>query len=433
MNNLPTEILVCIAETSDSLPELLVYRNISKRFRHVVDKNCKRLAFELGCHHIESFYDALLVIRLKRIPLESCCHYDLTTGDYSFHPSKDFFDTVMQGTDVPSDCPKIPFMSWYEEVAAVMDLYLLALAWFSTTTCDGGPNSTRILEGGEGLRELGVKCAVIKAYVRSFFRICVFTSVYGPRIYVEPIATIVAQFEGSTELYWGILDQEVQKMAVQHPIFTAYMQRSPNELSYALFNGFFEWLYEQPKPDRRFHGIDLDDENDDDNWSAMSKNGPERQQVALMQLWKIYNRMDDRKKGVKPTPAHHVASRFNPMYPELLYPVYAYRLRLRLSAWSEPLDIIEDWANSLDESLVLHQLKSTKIEREGTYQGCVLEKSVLELSDDFENFDLFEKVLKAELKNRFGLQYTVDDGGELPDHAADVLNPLYELDDWSSD
>jgi hypothetical protein len=434
MDDLPVEILLCIAETSSSLPELLVYRNISKRFRHVVDKNCKPLAFELGCHHIESFYDALLVIRLKRIPLESCCHYDLAAGDYSFYPSKDFFDTVMQGTEVPSGCPNIPFMSWYEEVAAVMDLYLLALAWFSTITCGGGPNSTDILEGSDGLRETGARSEVIEAYVRSFFRISVLTSVYGPRIYAEPIATVLAQFEGSRETDWRILEKEVRKMAVQHPMLTAYTQRSPDKPSYTLFNGFFEWLYAQPRPDRRYHGLDLDDpDDDDDNWSVMSKNGPERQQVALMQLWKIYERMCDRNKGVEPTPAHHVASRSNPMYPELSHPSYAYRLPLRLSAWSEPLNIIEDWAHSLDNSLVLHKLKSSKIENEGMYQGGVLEHSVLGFLDDLWRFDLFENVLQAELKNRFGLKYAVDDGGELPDLASDILNPLYELEDWNSD
>jgi hypothetical protein len=49
--------------------DLLTYRTISRSFQTLVDDKCKSLAFQLARWHVNAFDDALLAMRLKRIPL----------------------------------------------------------------------------------------------------------------------------------------------------------------------------------------------------------------------------------------------------------------------------------------------------------------------------------------------------------------------------
>lgn len=150
MDKLPAELLFSIVEASSTFPELLTYRSINRKFRSVVIKSGKNLAFNLlRSKHMIAFDDALLAIRLMRIPREACCHYDPTKGDYSFYPSADSFQAVKNGAETPPGFPSVPAASWYEEAVAAVDLYLLVLAWMSTTTCDTSHvDGQRLFAGG---------------------------------------------------------------------------------------------------------------------------------------------------------------------------------------------------------------------------------------------------------------------------------------------
>jgi hypothetical protein len=393
MEKLPTETVLQIIETSDFLPELLKYRTISRSFRQLVDDKCKPLAFRLGRQHVQAFDDALLAIRLKRIPLASCCHYDLQRGDYSFYPSKEFLQAVMEGRTVPPGCPNIPPATWYEEVEAVMDLYLLALAWMSTTKYDDGINGAMLWPGGVDLPEVDTEGEwprpMTEAYFRSTFRIFAFTSLYGPRIFAEPVSAVLAIAVAQD----AHLDEPqkyhlIQQETGRYPSLTLCREETQEDVTlYSIFEGFFGWLYAQSEPrdvlplPRSYY-----DEEDSDWDMTLRFTEEERQQVALVQLIKIYDIMCDRACGTEPDPNQHVAFLFNPICPHLSEVVTVYRPRLPFDAWAHPQEIINAWAESDTPSLVL-QFVATPDYR-------------IRLDHDF-----FTDILLAQLKNRFRLEH----------------------------
>jgi hypothetical protein len=390
MESLPTEILLQIIESSESIPELLKYRNISRNFRNLIGDKCKHRAFELGRQHIQAFDDALLAIRLKRIPFESCCYYDLQSKEY-FNPTKDFLQAVMGGTEVPPGCPTIPAASWFEEIEAVVDLYLLALAWMSTTTGDGGINSSEIWPGGIDLRDVDVEGErpkpMTEAYLRSIFRILAVTALYGPRVIAEPVSvvsTIVAQdadMDGEQKLC--VRRQESKR----YPIFTLRLGKTLDDTAHSIFDGFFRWLYAQSEP-RDVLSLPSSFHNEEDpvrSWD-LTFTEEERQQVALVQLMKLYDIMYDRNLWTDPDPNQHVASLFYPMYHNLTHAVTVYRPRLQISAWAEPQEIINAWAKSETASLVT-QLVAEPIDR-------------IRLGGS-----VFSDALDGQLRNKFRLTY----------------------------
>ena len=433
MDSLPAEILLCIAECSTTLPELLKYRRISRRFKQVVDTKCKPHALYLLRRKSIPIEvdDALLAIRLKRIPWESCCHYDHARGDYSFYPSKDFFEAVLNETEVPPGCPSIPAATWLQEVEAVMDLYLLVLAYMST----GQHCSLNIQQhylGGYYLEQIDSPYEWPKpqteAMIRSHFRLFVFTTVYAPRVFVEPLASISAIMDNTpipdvtaiTEHRVALLMEEMAK----YPVFQKLQLPLEDRTTHPLLDGFFEWLYAQPEP-REFlvlpDGFQDPASGHPGDRLIRTFPGEERHQVALMQLWKIHQIMDDRECGNEPTPEYHVASQFNPIQPGLTDPATAYRRPLQISIWSEPQLIIESWTEDTACSVVLEVPGETRKDH--------IKRFVLLKMNYSGGFNAFSRVFETELKNRFGLRYVPQEVTSL-DIDYGVLDPRPELEEW---
>jgi hypothetical protein len=424
MEKLSAEILLLIIETSESVPELLTYRNISRSFRILVDDKCKRLAFRLGRQHIHAFDDALLAVRLKRIPWESCCHYDLQRGDYSFFPSRDFLQAVMEGREVPPGCPTVPPATWYGEMVAVMDLYLLTLAWMSTSLLTNGVNDSVLWPGGVEIPEVDLEGVrpkpLTEAYLRSTFRIFAFTSLYGPRVIAEPVSAVSALALSST-VDTVLSDTQEQHAQLQekidrYPLLSTLwdMNQNPRDPAlYPIFDGFFGWLYAQSEPRNHVTLYLPESYYDADNPEnkPLTLTEDERQQLALVQLLKLYDIMHNRKFGVEPNLEYHVASSHNPMYTHLDHAVTVYRPRLQqLSAWSEPQSIINEWADSENASLVLQRVAA---------------------SDDniYPDMCVFSTVMEAQLKHRFGLRHQTP-RLDLTGIDYGVLDPSSELEDW---
>ena len=433
MDNLPAEILLCIAECSTTLPELLKYRRISRRFKQVVDDNCKPHAFYL-LHQRPcpvAVDDALLAIRLKRIPWESCCHYDHVRGDYSFYPSKDFFEAVQNETEVPPGCPSIPAATWFQEVEAVMDLYLLVLAYMSTGKhCH--LNFQQTYPGGYDLDQIDSPDEWPKpqteAIIRSHFRLFVFTTVYAPRVFVEPLANISAIINNTSTPKWSTTHQHWISLSMQgtakYPVFEMFGLPLEERTTDPLFDGFFEWLYAQSEP-REFLVLPdgfQDPAGDHPNDRLVRTfPGEERHQVALMQLWKVHKIMDDRNCDNKPARGYHIASQFNPIQPGLTDQATVYRQPLQISIWSEPQLIINNWTEGDDFSLVLEVPKGTRNDHINRFvqleMGC---------SGEYNSFD---RIFGTELKNRFGLEYIPQKASFL-DIDYGVLDPRPELKEW---
>jgi len=133
---------------------------------------------------------------------------------------------VLNETEVPPGCPSIPAATWFQEVEAVVDLYLLALAYMSTgkhcllnvqRTYSGGYDLDQIDSADESPKPQ------TEAMIRSHFRLFVFTTVYAPRVFVEPLATISATINNTstpkyvtTHQHW--ISLSMQGMA-KYPVF----------------------------------------------------------------------------------------------------------------------------------------------------------------------------------------------------------------------
>jgi hypothetical protein len=422
MEKLSAEILLLIIETSESVPELLTYRNISQSFRTLVDDQCKRLAFRLGRRHIHAFDDALLAVRLKRIPWESCCHDHLQRSDYSFYPSRDFLQAVMEGREVPPGCPTIPPATWYREMVAVMNLYLLTLAWMSTSIITEGVNDSDLWPGGVEIPDVDLEGEwpkpLTEAYIRSTFRIFAFTSLYGPRLIAEPVSAasaLVTSLPAENPLahvhkQYELMQEEIDR----YPVLSTLLDtnRDPRHPAlYPIFDGFFEWLYAQSEPRNRLPLPRSYHDEDNPDSKTLTFTEDERQQVALVQLLKLYDIMHHRKFGVEPNLDYHVATSSNPMYTHLNHAVTVYRPRLqRLSAWSEPQSIINEWTDSENASLVLQRVAAPK-------------------DDIYSDICIFSIVMEAQLKHRFGLRHE-DERLDLAGIDYGVLDPRSELHDW---
>ena len=108
----------------------------------------------------------------------------------------------MEDKPNPQGSPSIPPISWIDEIAAVMDLYLLALAWESTEA-DGNHAINRFstfTHGTEITEYMGDRAPkFFEAYLRSFYRICVFRALFGPRIFTKPVLDAMERFGKPTQ------------------------------------------------------------------------------------------------------------------------------------------------------------------------------------------------------------------------------------------
>lgn len=77
MDDLAPEILVSISEPTRPLEGLLTLRNVSHHWRAITDQHCASTTFVLACRHFDAFDDALLPIRIQRIPSVSACRFNL--------------------------------------------------------------------------------------------------------------------------------------------------------------------------------------------------------------------------------------------------------------------------------------------------------------------------------------------------------------------
>ena len=113
----------------------------------------------------------------------------------------------------------------------------------STCRDPGGVDLPDVDPEYEGLKPL------TNTYIRSFFRVFVFSAVYGPRVFTEPVSTVAVMLGG--RLKQGDPDQEqvVFTKLEKYPVFEKYRPLTPDGTRLPLFDGFFEWLYAQDEPD----------------------------------------------------------------------------------------------------------------------------------------------------------------------------------------
>lgn len=126
-----------------------------------------------------------------------------------------------------------------------MDLYLLALAFHSTTE-DG------INHAGHGV--CGIWCdetidermrehtsQYIETYLQSFYRMCVVGAVFGHGLFAQPIITVMEK-STSHEDYWEAIRNETNKYPLNRQIYNADARDtfSWEGSERVLFEGFFE-------------------------------------------------------------------------------------------------------------------------------------------------------------------------------------------------
>jgi hypothetical protein len=341
MDDLPPEMLLCIFENIDYLPDLLAVRLLARRFRDTVDRYCAQIGFAIARIHFDAFDDAILAIRLQRIPFEECCHYDLNRQSYSFIPTQEFLQIVMEDRPVPEYFPAVPRKCWIEECAAVMKLYLLALAWASTTY-NGTNDAGASLAGTEIVEYMRDRAPqYIEAYLRSFYRICIFGSTFGRGVFALPVLNAVEKF-GTLQANISYERDGVNEHVLQEMRrFPIYQETGED----ALFQGFFGWLYAQPYPGHK----NLEDECKERFFSD-----EERNLVALLQFWKVVQQMTVRNTGKEPSNTHHVrAVSYDTHLDFAMFPEIVYRPELRISCWSEPQAIIDHWTEDLEVSSIV--------------------------------------------------------------------------------
>lgn len=424
METLRPELLACICEHLDTLPDLLALRAVDRRFRDVVDRFGEQPGYRFCRSRILAFDDALLAVRLARIPCSSRPHFLIERKEYSFIPTQEFFQAVMQGRPVPEGCPPVPPVTWIEELAAVTDLYLLALAWQSTS--ERGINQGNfVLMTGTWVPDLGsLADTYTEAFVRSFFRIQVFTSIFGPRIFAEPVLSSIETFASllsDISIDTDVIPDEILKSLRRFPM---YASGDLYDAATAIvpFRGFFEWLYTQPQPTNLdfCQQVDASDGNrPPPSYLSESK----RQQVALLQLLKMslhleYRMLNQRLEGT-PSDEAHTRALYNPMYaPQELFPIVVYRPKLPISCFSIPRAIISVWAEAQDTPSIV-------VECHHSPWSSIVATHACRTKRDGEGPIPFFGALEAELFLRFGKKFEEERVDFLPRDGG-LLWPLGE-------
>ncbi|KAF2280021.1 uncharacterized protein EI97DRAFT_439110 [Westerdykella ornata] len=395
MEKLPVELLVRIFKHLHSLRNLLTLRGVARAFHDIADEYCTELLSSVGGAELHGFDDALLAIRLARIPYDSCCYYNKEREAYSFIPSAAFLHAVQKGKPVPPGCPVVPNMHWVQECAAVMDLYLTALAWTSTAM-DTVNDAGMFVQGTSGTSNMTTYGPhLLEAYLRSFYRVHIFYTLFGPRVFAEPVLHAVARFGMTMGDNWYDIDDEAEiEEEVLEEMRRVPIWREPAAV-HAVFDGFFEWLYAQNQPTNTIVRLNGRPPTIRHPFRICSET--DRQILALLQFWKVCLQMHNRKLGKTPSEVHVDAgvSSYNWSLPHRVY-----RLPLRLSQWSNPQLIIDSWALPDIHSLVLenkyHVSASTAI-----YRAC----------GGSDGMDPLESRFHQELKTRFSMEYNCDAAG----------------------
>jgi hypothetical protein len=431
MDALTPELVACICNSVDSLPDLVALRGTGRRYRDIVDRFGKKTSYDFCRAHIPAFDDALLAVRIARIPIEDCCHYIPSRNEYSFITSQKFFQAVMEGRPVPQGCPSVPSVAWIKELAAVMDIYLLSLAWQSTSEV-GQACINSIGYGGSliaGTEITGVLSTLaheyVEAFVRSFFRVQTLTSCFGPRIFAEPISDALGEFgellseiDVDTDIAPEVVLDYMRKFPMYRRTvdYTEIHRSDQNPL-----RGFFEWLY------RQVHPSNVDFSGRMSRWTKDTErylSEDQRRQVGLLQLVKVSELMSERMpdhytNGINPGEAH-VKALHNPTYgPMELLPVIGFRPKLTVSCWSNPLTIIHNWARQKDIASIVVEKQCNEWGPKIAYDvgGCG------PLGDLEEETVPFFRVLEVELASKFGLTYFEERIDSLPDDGG-LLYPL---------
>ncbi|KAF2276852.1 uncharacterized protein EI97DRAFT_433081 [Westerdykella ornata] len=430
MDELPTELIANICDHFDSPRELLAFRAVARRYRDIVE-SCTNVRLRLCRAYFPAFDDALLAIRLQRIPIDSRCHFSLSQNRYSFIPTQDYFQAVMEGRPVPPcdihSCPLPPSAPWYEELEAVMDLYLLALAFHATA--ENGIN--HIIHGMPGI-QCGItihECMTefapqyIETYLRSFYRMCAFGSVFGQGLFAQPVINALEKMPPQEGEHSPDIWEDFQEETRQYPLYRqAYNNFGNDDFSWEyserlLFKGFFDWLYSQPEPSNLDPSLPVHPPQVIPQRLFTDK---ERKVLALLQLWKVTYWSYERGKGETPDTEGYVKALFNDtLWPSGRLPKTIYRPTLKKSRWSEPLKIIRiinHWAEAKDmASTVVEPHSNTWVQR------------AVDTGMDYELFLCpWDTVLSVELKHRFRVKF-IDrvDFMFRPDFG--LLNPLDEV------
>lgn len=126
----------------------------------------------------------------------------------------------MEGRPVPENCPAVSLALWQKEITAVLDLYLLALAWTSTIGQGFNSPGTGVFTEGldilEYLKDQGPE--YLQNYLRGFCRVSIFISSLG-QAFAEPVLGALEGYVPSTEPWhvdfedlWDDSDQPKQIM-----------------------------------------------------------------------------------------------------------------------------------------------------------------------------------------------------------------------------
>lgn len=215
----------------------------------------------------------------------------------------------------------------------------------------------------------------------------------------------------------NLLQKELEKF----PVFASLRGFRFDQTRHPLFDGFFEWLYAQPEPG---NVLALPERYQNPNMQEIGVPPNKlyaddaRNPLALMQLLKIYETMQDRRYGTEPVKGFHVACRVSPVYSLLTRPSNVSRLPLQVSVWSDPQTVVNGWAESKNSSIVLEVPQAET----GIYSGDIGEV----IREWEKRGDPFWDILLAELWNRFGFEYENERMDILgPDYG--ILDPRYEL------
>ena len=152
-------------------------------------------------------------MRLKRIPREQRCRYDAQARKYINQLTKAWlFDLERKW--------KQAGVSWRTEMKEALDQYLFALA-FLLTSYSGGINTSLFYDEGIDFTDIE-----INHYLRGFYRLAIFTELFGPGVFSEPVLYAIDRvgktYTGENPRHWYADDVEGEVVALiqELPIYS---------------------------------------------------------------------------------------------------------------------------------------------------------------------------------------------------------------------
>ncbi|KAF2016041.1 hypothetical protein BU24DRAFT_409197 [Aaosphaeria arxii CBS 175.79] len=425
MINLPTEVLLNIFASLDSLQDLLCLREVCRRYHNVIDEFPQSSAYKVARSQFAAFDDALLAIRLKSIPHESLCFYNLESKAYSFTPTSEYLQAVLNGEPVPEGCPRGPPLLWHDEIRRVVDLYLLGIASISVASGSKAMNQTWREPPGVHLWTYSDAFgdAWLDAYLRGFYRLSAFSALFSPRVIAQPILDAVKKHEPGfnfeevvPEAFWRDVHNFPIHAGCEHRYETTYiMGYQPPSVGdhYDIFAGFWEWLYRRPKLHNAGRSFQSPSE---DSAPPSLLEEPKQEVLSVVQMCKVAEYLSDRSFGIKPSPHHHVKALFNEFYVkegDNHPPFTMYRPKLHIPLWSHPHAIIKHWTEQNVHSIVWERIHNFN-----TDQGFLGVRSIWDICN-------------SELSSRFRLVYDPEprEHMRLSDALLNMRGEIYDLDD----